>query len=176
MNLNILFKPQDKLDEEIELKHGLQGQDLIKKKTVAMICEVYETVNLARFFKFWSTDQKPRTKALRKPTMNEEDKEYYNPLLEEYVDIVHFGISIANDLGYHSHAYDDPGHYDLNDLTIGLTNAITLIPIVRTNEHMATVLNLLIRLGYQLGFEEKDVIDAYFEKNKENHARQANNY
>src|SRR5690606_23656156 len=120
-------------------------------------------------------DNKPRTQALRYPTMSEEDKEYYNPLLEEYVDIVHFTLSIANDLGYHEHKYVNPGHFDLNDLTLGLTQLVTVLPYAKNNK-LPLSFDYVIKLGYQLGFDEKTVIDAYFEKNKVNHERQVNNY
>lgn len=42
MNINTLFKKQKELDEHIIKEKGLEGQDLLKKKTVALICELYE--------------------------------------------------------------------------------------------------------------------------------------
>src|SRR5690625_2695602 len=59
MNLNTLFKKQMELDAHITQKRGLEGQLLLDKRIVALICELYECVNEARFFKFWSDDQKP---------------------------------------------------------------------------------------------------------------------
>ncbi|MGY0692642.1 dUTP diphosphatase [Virgibacillus sp. FSP13] len=175
MNLNILFKPQAELDKHIEEEHNLQGQNLLKKKTVALLTELFECVNEARFFKFWSRDQKPRKEDWY-PVSNDVGVQWKNPLLEEYVDIIHFALSIANDLGYHEHKYVDPGGYDLNDLTIGLANLITLLPETKYHRHIEVVFNYLIKLGYSLGFDEKDVTQAYFEKNKTNHKRQANGY
>lgn len=161
MNLNKLFPEQKKLDGHIIEKHNLQGVDLLNKKTVALICELYECVNeFPAMFKFWKTD----TKIDRKK------------LLEEYTDINHFSISIANDLGYHSHEYTDIPDMDLNELVIGLTNVMTLIPQSRSKKHISLVLDYVIKLGYQLGFTEKDVISAYFDKNEKNHSRQENGY
>jgi dimeric dUTPase (all-alpha-NTP-PPase superfamily) len=108
--------------------------------------------------------------------MNDDDKEYYNPLLEEYADTVHFTVSLANDFGYTEHKYTDPGHIDLNDLVIGLTNLITLLPETRSHRQIELVFNYLIRYGYQLGFTEEQVIEAYYSKNEENHERQVNHY
>lgn len=175
MNFNDLFEVQAELDKRIIDEHNLHGHDLLHKKCVAMICELYEAANEARFFKYWSKDQKPRKKRLKYPTMNEEDKEYYNPLLEEYVDTLHFALSIGNDLGYTHHEYNDPGHLDMNHSLLGLTQLITVLPYAN-EKNMGLIFDYLINFGYQLGFTEKDVRDAYFEKNKTNHERQENGY
>lgn len=171
MNLNELFEPQAKLDERIIKEHNLQGQDLIKKKTTALLTELFECVNEARFFKFWSKDQKARINQFCLSRL-----EWTNPLLEEYVDTLHFALSIANDISYNKHEYKDPGDYDLNDLTIGLTNLITLLPESKSHTQMSLVFNYLIKLGYQFGFNEKIVKEAYYKKNKINLVRQEDGY
>jgi len=160
MNLNKLFPVQKKLDEHILSEKGLHGQDLLKKKTVALICELYELSNELKFFKFWKEDIK----------INRE------LALEEYSDLVHFALSIANDLGYTEHKYIHTEGTDLNDLVLGITNIATIIPQSRETHHVSTLINNVIQLGYQLGFTEEDVLDAYENKNKENHRRQETNY
>src|SRR5699024_398765 len=101
---------------------------------------------------------------------------FYNPLLEEYVDVVHFLKSIANDLGYTSHTYIKTQPRDLNDLVIGITNAVTILAVNPSHKLMESIYNNVITLGYQLGFDEEQVIAAYHDKNKENHSRQSNGY
>jgi dimeric dUTPase (all-alpha-NTP-PPase superfamily) len=59
--------------------------------------ELGECANEWRGFKFWSVNQLPHTSAVRTPCMMEEDKEYYNPLLEEYVDGLHFVLELGLD-------------------------------------------------------------------------------
>lgn len=160
VNLNKLFTKQKQLDEHIVKEKGLHGQDLLKKKTVALICELYECVNeFPAIFKFWSN----------KPN-NREDG------LVEFIDVIHFSISIANDLGYTSHKYIKTTGTDLNDLVLGITNIATIIPQSREKHHIATLVNSVIQLGYQLGFDEEQVIEAYHAKNKENHHRQESGY
>src|SRR5699024_8406905 len=193
MNLNTLFIKQKQLDEHIVNEKGLHGQDLLKKKTVALICELYECVNEARFFKFWSEDQESNVACLHcKGTgfchhsgfadpMNPCSycngyPENINPLLEEYADVIHFALSIANDLGYTEHKYIHTEGTDLNDLVLGITNIATIIPQSRETHHISTLINNVIQLGYQLGFTEDDVLNAYDSKNKENHRRQETNY
>lgn len=181
MNLNSLFTKQKQLDEHIVNEKGLHGQDLLKKKTVALICELYECVNEARFFKFWSENQKPNINKIEFCFVNGV-KEHgtrhrvINPLLEEYADIIHFALSIANDLGYTEHKYIHTEGTDLNDLVLGITNIATIIPQSRETHHVSTLINNVIQLAYQLGFTEKDVLNAYEEKNKTNYNRQKSGY
>ncbi len=180
MNLNPLFTKQKTLDEHIVNEKGLHGQDLLKKKTVALICELYEMTNEGRWFKFWSDDQKPNIKANKQ--MKTKDGRLakgfveYNPLLEEYADVIHFSLSIANDLGYTEHKYIHTEGTDLNNLVLGITSVATIIPQSRSKRHISTLINNVIQLGYQLGFMEDDVLNAYEDKNKENHRRQETNY
>src|SRR5699024_6400015 len=195
MNLNSLFAPQKKLDDRIVKEKGLEGQDLFKKKVVALLCELYECANEMRMFKFWSNDQKSRGRALTCDNCgtrmqkgntryveggghcNETgDMFYQNPLLEEYVDVIHFTLSIANDLGYTSHAYLQTQPRDLNDLVIGITNAITVLAVNPNKNLMQSIFNNLIELGFKLGFDDEQVIAAYHDKNAINHHRQDNNY
>ena len=202
MDLNKLFKAQAELDKHIVEEKGLQGQDLLKKKTVALICELYECINEARFFKFWSEKQSPNkgksipiecglcdgvgvdTFGVFNERCSECDGtglsgEYHqepNPLLEEFADTLHFAISIANDVGLYDYEFGDSRSRDLNDLTLGITNLATLIPECPTKKNVRTLLNLIIKLGYQLGFTEDEVIESYHSKNKENHLRQETGY
>lgn len=205
MNLNELFKKQKELDEYIVKGKDLEGQDLLPRKTVALLAELYECVNEARFFKYWSKDTKPRTEFIcdlcdgREEISREtsfgtpevgfdvvevdvdcpvcEDIDVdTNPLLEEYVDTIHFTLSIANDLGVHEHKYIQTEPQDLNKLVLGITNLATIIPISKEKHQVESLINNIITLGYQLGFDEKQVIEAYHEKNKENYERQENGY
>src|SRR5699024_3005100 len=75
-----------------------------------------------------------------------------NRLLEEYIDTIHFTLSIANDLGYTSHTYTKTKPRDLNDLVIGITNAITVLSASPNHYLMESIFNNIIALGYQLGF------------------------
>src|SRR5690606_40144391 len=96
MNLSKLFEMQRKLDEKIlERFPHLRNEDLLPKKILALQVELGELCNCWRGFKFWSHDQKPRT-----VKRIENRKHRQNPLLEEYVDCLHFILSIAIELGY----------------------------------------------------------------------------
>lgn len=169
MDLNKLFPLQKELDEYIIKEKGLEGQDLLQRKAVALICELYECVNEARFFKFWSDNQKPRKYIYTNSKIK-------NPLLEEYVDVIHFLLSIANDFDCTHHTYEPIPTMDLNALTLGITNIATVLQESKSDYMLYTLFNHIIKLGYQLGFTEQEVIDAYMKKHEENYNRQKVGY
>src|SRR5699024_1522496 len=120
MDLNKLFKIQAKLDDRIVKEHGLEGQDLLNKKILALQVELGELAQNWRGFKFWKVNPKPITKlehmcpacgATGIITDELEPEECCecdgtgklgesNPLLEEYVDSLHFILSIGLELDY----------------------------------------------------------------------------
>ncbi len=57
MNWELLFQSQKQLDDHIEKEKGLQGQDLLDKKILALQVELGELANEWRWFKFWSNNQ-----------------------------------------------------------------------------------------------------------------------
>src|SRR5690625_840666 len=121
MNLEKLFKIQAELDKRIVEKHGLQNEDLLDKKILALQVELGELANEWRGFKFWSKDQEPKTTGMCWNCV-EEGEGYFsgrewtgikeeciecggtgidtneNPLLEEYVDCLHFILTIGLEL------------------------------------------------------------------------------
>ena len=158
MNLNKLFPLQKQLDEHILKEKGLHGQDLLDKKAVAILTELGEVLNELQVWKFWKENNSPRKEKM----------------LEEYVDNIHFIISIAIDHGVTEHEYTQPiEHIDINKLVLAIANMISRLP---HGQKIEELLNYYIFFGYKLGFTEQQVIDAYLEKNKINHRRQQNGY
>lgn len=84
MNTITLFKMQKALDSHIESQHGLQNEDLFERKVLALLVEIGELANETRCFKFWSV----------KPSSER------NVILEEFVDGVHFILSLGIECGY----------------------------------------------------------------------------
>src|SRR5690625_5583674 len=64
MDLQKLFKAQRELDNRIVKEKELEGQDLLDKKILALLVELGELANEARFFKFWSENQEPNTECV----------------------------------------------------------------------------------------------------------------
>src|SRR5579875_595315 len=111
MNLTKLFEIQRALDDRIVKEKGLAGKDLVPMKLLALQVELGELANEWRGFKFWSEDQEPRLSnpncdlcegsgVYEKVTDMPDYPEVLtcvcaSPLLEEYVDCLHFILSIG---------------------------------------------------------------------------------
>ena len=209
MNLQPLFETQAKLDKRIVEKKGLQGQDLLDKKILALQVELGELANEHRGFKFWSEDQEPRTYGFD----DDKDCEYcngtgtvrghpsdtgyscpdcegsgfmhYNPLLEEYVDCLHFILSIGNDLGI---AYEVVDIRDYTEHTTTFVFSGLFFQLINLEEDLynhreyklesdyGMIFHVFLALGKKLGFTWEQIEESYFAKNKINHERQANGY
>lgn len=120
----------------------------------------------------------PHTSAVRVPCMMDEDKEFYNPLLEEYVDGLHFVLELGLE-----HEFDPDGLAieDINYSTV--TEQFTAL--MRTDwdvyeeghgGYYHEGLELFLGLGKMLGFTWEQIEQAYMEKNKINHQRQKTGY
>jgi len=192
MKLVKLFDAQRKLDEHITRKKGLEGQDLFAKKILALLVELGELANEWRGFKFWSNNQEPRTRHVE-PDIEHFDKtrearwKESNPLLEEYVDCLHFILSIGLELGIDEVAdeLEFKKHYFLSSNTtlscfIGLNYDIANLYYQRDDEDNVylyeSIFSEVISLGEMLGFTWEQVEEAYFQKNAINHERQENGY
>ncbi|MFD1450855.1 dUTP diphosphatase [Oceanobacillus sojae] len=196
MNLQKLFEIQAKLDEHIVKEKGLEGQNLLDEKILALQVEIGELANEWRGFKFWSENQEPKPPVhnwdvsedgLTQEWLPEWGYESY-PLLEEYVDCLHFILSIGLELGITIDDVSEMGDYTeetttktfisiygdiesiINDLETDIFNKFV-------KEDYATLLVRFIGLGeLQLGFTWEQIEQAYLEKNKINHERQQNGY
>jgi dimeric dUTPase (all-alpha-NTP-PPase superfamily) len=207
LNLKELFELQAKLDERIYKEHPVQeGEDRLAKKILALQVELGELANEWRGFKYWSHDQEPRTTAkcemcdglgndiyftgsYDNGTLQEcsepceycdgtGDDDSKNPLLEEYVDCLHFILGIGLEL-------------DFTDIDVWkakeATTANQFIECFGTiyNMHFQKRVNgevpiemyehlfaCFIGLGEMLGFTWDQIEQSYLEKNKINHERQ----
>lgn len=103
-----------------------------------------------------------------------------NPLLVEYVDCLHFILSIGLELNLIIEEIDVQPHSD-NDIIDAFTSLITGVGILRyqtenIKNSYKDILAGFIQLGWMLGFTWEQVEQAYFDKNKVNHERQLTGY
>lgn len=198
MNLTPLFEKQQQLDQYIIQTKGLEGQDLLPNKILALQVELGELANEWRGFKHWSDNQEP--KHGYEPLI-ECDKcggkgfwfsgervhcqkckrtgKVTNPLLEEYVDCLHFILSIGNDLGI-AEEWDTNIQFDGPEFT-DITSQFVVVfsGIVAAGYDMHDWFELTERflaLGELLGFKWEQIEQAYNEKWDENKRRQAAGY
>lgn len=185
MNLQKLFETQKVLMERIEKEHPRkEGEDRFDKKVLALLVEVGECANEQRSWKYWSNDKKPRTHQayfgyqkgieFHGPTLITK-----NPLLEEYVDGLHFVLELGIELKFE--AYFNIGKVrgakeEINQLFIDIYETIGLVRRSRNYVHYTILFEEYLLLGELLGFTWEQIERAYYEKNAINHQRQEEGY
>lgn len=161
MKLAKLFTMQKELDSYIESNQGIQT-DVFKEKGLALLVELAELANETRCFKFWSTKGPSERQVI----------------LEEYVDSVHFLLSLGIEKELD----------DLEEWPVGTqSGSLTELFIAAQEE----ILNFLKSPGHDLyrkvweiygaiaaglGFRNEEILQAYIQKNEKNYERQRNGY
>ncbi|SEP57391.1 Dimeric dUTPase, all-alpha-NTP-PPase (MazG) superfamily [Virgibacillus subterraneus] len=202
MNLSKLFPIQKQLDARIEEEHGLQGQDLLDKKILALQVELGELANEWRGFKFWSINQDPRITDNCSKCGGDGNYPFYgngcsscggdglgpgNPLLEEYVDCLHFILSIGLEKGFDNINYESLYKQSIElgvtfkdkNITIQFINVFYFTSQFENEisaESYEDLVLCFIALGKELGFTTEQIEQAYLDKNKINHERQEAGY
>lgn len=196
MKLEKLFEAQKELSQKIVETKGLQGKDLLDEKILALQVELGELANEWRGFKFWSEDREPRTLICPDckgsgmsmlvetgcPTCRGVGRRDRNPLLEEYVDCLHFILDIGIDLGINDvevtcNYTAENTTETFNLLFYTFSELWTYINSDYVEKHYKILFQMFIGLGEQhLGFTWDQIEEEYYRKNKINHARQENGY
>lgn len=204
MNITKLFEAQAKLDAHITEQHPVKdGEDRFAKKILALQVELGELANEWRGFKFWSSNDKPRTTLdceicggrgghynTYDDAKNKKNKvpckycegtgarQGINPLLEEYVDCLHFIISIGLDLSIErQELFIAPSIEKISsEMFLSVMNDILTLDLKRSPSHYNYTFARITELGLALGFTPNDIEQAYYSKNEINHQRQESNY
>lgn len=181
LELAHLFKLQLELDQRINKEKGLEDKNLFSEKVLGLLSELGELANEQRSWKYWSNNRTPRTKALRTPSMMEEDKEYYNPLLEEFDDALHFILSLGleigvRDLEIYKHEIQDFKKYNVTQQFLMLYSAIAEFDLRRSEHWYRIVFKLFLALGDMLKLSWNEIVEGYMKKNEINHLRQEIGY
>lgn len=160
MNWTTLFDRQRELDERIKTHHGLSGNQF-DERLLALLVELGELANETRSFKFWS-----------KKGPSPQDV-----ILEEYVDGIHFLLSLGLALGYERDAFPAGSSYlDATDAFLDIYRKVTNFGLSKTEAMYETLMAAYLELGYTLGFNEQLILQAYMNKNEVNHERQNQGY
>src|SRR5690625_218411 len=192
MNLSKLMKAQKKLDDRIVKEKGLEGKCLLDKKILALQVELGELANEWRGFKFWSEDQSPNITYCHAcngygyfDSTYQEACDYChatgiqeNPLLEEYVDCLHFILSIGNDIGIKlkGELPSSLVNYTVLDSFSNIFYYVARFSELKTSLLYKNFLITFVHLGKRLGFTWDEIEQAYYAKNKINHKRQEQGY
>jgi dimeric dUTPase (all-alpha-NTP-PPase superfamily) len=161
MNLTKLFTMQAELDSFIR-KQRDTNKDVFQAKGLALLVELAELANETRSFKFWSSKGPSEIEVI----------------LEEYVDSIHFLLSLGIELGFETITNWPEGKVegDLTELFLRTTESITYFLKDLT---MESYINVWIHYGSiadNLGFTQDAIIEAYIMKNEENYTRQKAGY
>ncbi|NYV64630.1 dUTP diphosphatase [Bacillus sp. Gen3] len=189
MNLKPLFETQKVLRDRIRYNEP----DRFRKLILALLVEIGECANEWRGFKFWSQNQLPNTYAqcekcgglgwyyynppINEKTMCECFDNPKNPLLEEYVDGLHFVLELGIEINITPIACDL--YYkavSIDKQFIGLYKYVLNLLTEKTAERYIELLMVYVGLGDLLGFTWEQIEQAYYNKNKINHERQENGY
>jgi dimeric dUTPase (all-alpha-NTP-PPase superfamily) len=197
-NLRELFEIQAGLDAEILNNHPVQpGEDRLEKKHSALLVELGEMLNEHRAFKFWSDDQKPRTKVICRKCQGEgslidvitfhektcdecQGAGECDYVLKELVDGLHFTLSIGLE-------HEEMFKIDLREVeykpqyTPHLSvehhfNSLLMRDWSDTPHNYIAGVNQFLGFSIILGYTWEQITAAYLEKNQENHYRQMNGY
>lgn len=158
-----LFTLQRELDERIRREHHLTG-DYFSERVLALQVEVAELANETRCFKYWSV--KPPSER--------------SQILEEYVDGIHFILSLGLTLGFQSFSFAEIPSTDKEanvvEQFLTVYQSIAQLQVERSRQSYETLVREYIILGFMLGFSEQEIEAAYIEKNEINHVRQEQGY
>lgn len=208
MNLAKIILMQKDLDEVINKNHPIQKkEDRTAEKVTALVVELAEFANEARFFKYWSEDQEPRTLVNTCEWCISEGHDsccgcsgelHEDLVLGEYVDSLHFFVSVALDKDWEKALYIPEERFiriEEEGFPGGLTEAFNgaIYHLMKSQyegnakykgEHYRSSESffneawfLFMAIGLvAYGYSEEDIEDAYVKKNLVNHERQNTNY
>jgi dimeric dUTPase (all-alpha-NTP-PPase superfamily) len=165
MDMKRLFAMQKELNNRIVREHGLEHADLLEKRRLAFLVELGELANETRCFKYWS----------KRPASSRET------ILEEYVDGLHFVLSIGLDVDIAHMGLAEEGRLEREADKLELTRLFLSLYRWGSQEHFSQeefycFAEEFLKLGVMLGFQYTEVEDAYLKKNLVNHERQNTGY
>lgn len=169
IDLSFFFNLQKKLDFFIHQKHKINYKNTFYERLLALIVEVGEFSNETRCFKYWSLNKEISKKKM----------------LEEYVDGLHFLLSIGLAMNYCKKKIILPKFKKtkMKSLSQQMVKSILIVynQIIKLKNncnifYYEKVLKKYFSLIYLLGSSIEEIIEIYVKKNKINYKRQINNY
>lgn len=159
--LDELFPLQSGLDQEIAKIHNVTYESTFPRRLLALLVELGEFANETRCFKYWSY----------KPSSSKE------VILDEYVDGLHFLLSLGIPLGVISYSHRiSVREKDLSTALIKVYQKASALLDEYDLEHYLSLFGDYLNILPLLGYGEEDVIKAYKAKMEINHKRQENSY
>jgi len=172
MNLQKLFETQKVLRDRI----GYNGEDRFEKLILALLVEIGECANEWRGFKFWSKDQEPRRELIHRDPHGQCADVVTNPLLEEYVDGLHFVLELGIEVDFKS-AFGEIETEKFGSVLEQFNIVYYAVFKFKNKRYFySELLGRYLALGEMLGFTWEQIEEAYYAKNQVNHERQNTGY
>ncbi|MBN8236891.1 dUTP diphosphatase [Halobacillus kuroshimensis] len=156
-----LYQMQERLDHYIEQQHNLEKSAYVESKILALFVELGELANETRCFKFWST------KGPSAPSV----------IQEEYVDGVHFLLSLGLDLGFRYTSQEEESRsMTETEAFLDVYSSVETFRHEQTKGNYEELFRAYVSLGRTIGITAEDLKEAYINKNEVNFKRQDQGY
>ena len=161
IDLKKLYQKQAELDQRIADNHSVSYETTRERRILALLVEIGEFANATRCFKYWSN----------KPSETQEI------VLDEYVDGLHFFLSLGIDIKVNKKNYNYTKHAD--NLTKQVLEVYRLASIFYKKQDEKSYIKAFqafINIVPLLKVRWTTIEKAYYKKLGENYSRQDNNY
>ena len=161
IDLTNLYQKQAEWDARIAENHNVSYETTRERRILALLVEIGEFANATRCFKYWSN----------KPS------EAQDIVLDEYVDGLHFFLSLGIDINVSKREYNHTKH--ASDLTEQILEVYRLASIFLKKQDEKSYIKAFqafINITPLLRVRWSTIEKAYYKKLGENYSRQDNNY
>ena len=161
IDLYNLYQKQAELDKRIADNHGITYATTRERRILALLVEIGEFANATRCFKYWSN----------------KSSEPQDIVLDEYVDGLHFFLSLGIDINVSKKAYNHTKH--ASNLTEQILEVYRLASIFLKKQDEKSYIKAFqafINITPLLKVRWSTIEKAYYKKLGENYSRQDNNY
>ena len=161
IDLNHLYKKQAELDQRIADNHNVSYASTRHRRILALLVEIGEFANATRCFKYWSN----------------KSSEPLDIVLDEYVDGLHFFLSLGIDINVNKKAYNHTKHADnLTDQILEVYRLASIFLKKQDEKSYVKAFQAFINITPLLKVRWSTIEKAYYKKLGENYSRQDNNY
>ena len=161
IDLTPLYVKQAELDQRIADNHHVSYETTRERRILALLVEIGEFANATKCFKYWSN----------KPS------EAQDIVLDEYVDGLHFFLSLGIDIKVSKKTYNHTKHAD--NLTKQVLEVYRLASLFYKNQDEKSYVKAFqafINITCLLKVRWSTIEKAYYKKLGENYHRQDTNY
>lgn len=154
---------QKSLDKKILKEKELKLETTIDKRFLALLVELSEFSNELRCFKYWS---------------NKSTYKSFEKMLDEYIDCIHFIISIGLcfNIDLENYVFKHQEEQDLTLLILKTMNYVLNFWNEKTKNYFIMILDNFFTISFLLNIDFSIIYNAYLKKNDINFERIQNNY